>query len=837
MFKDCCGTTRASCACVRAGSPADWTLKGRRPTREDVDGEARSPRGRELPRGDLDRRPTGLPLPLPGPDPSGERSEVRDGLEATLDIVVAPALVEYLEEAGAASPVLESANHWKALTFRPGDPVEFFVIVDNPAGEDPDNPDPAILDLHFWVFRDDDFTDVVRDIALSTSMPPDGGTQVIHWTSPPHDQLGFYRVVVASQPWDGWQPGDPFPTPAVQLPATGTRPANHFTYAVVPDPEWRDAEAPAVERTFFGLHSTYQGFSLLPWLGVRWVNHPSYPWASHTNPSSRLNWAPGDQGWAGGWPTGEPWSNLPPPAGAGDGPEYLPRRVAPYYWWMDPAAQDSGSPDWSLPGSWLVEEAIGDLGAWGIYPLPTLYEMGVAADGSWWTLNDAWDAAGPGQEITYGDVDAPNQIARLEPGDGVRAWAGYCFRAARKLAAEYGGMEHRLYRITAEPIPWRKYRGEVVSATPDEDSIWFWLVNSVDQASAIEGLAEVYEIAARQIHAADPVGRVIGPTMENLLVGNMESHWDEFPLGKRIGWYTLNQAEPPEEVYRNSPYFNTEDLLYRTGPNLSTPPIVESLDGFALHPYVWRGGNLPLFEDNGILPADVDGLIIDELRKIKTGLPPDMPLYATEFGFNTNSAAGNRDTGRDQSGHDLDQARLLIRQNLILLGEGFSQGISFNTRDNDRGEAVRQYGLYYNLEDNPADPDYLAPRPTMLGPRPVAPAYAAMTWLLEGFVAKQSWTEELQEALEVLAYAYTQGAEVILALWDPADSGQALDISELLPTSFGASSVLWTGPVYDWMGNELSPDVAGYEMEVSAEPVYVRGVRLPSSLRSAPGRR
>ena len=831
--KWCCGTSRASCECVPVGPPrayvepeAERVLPPRRyvvPSEEQVV----PPRPvHEAPvwswkvdglRYERPRRPV---LPI-WPGRSGEEDEAREAPAAILSISLDPWLLSGLAAQIGSSDVVLNTRHVQASTFRFSDPLRFTLqLVGLPAF--------SLVQLTLRVLRTASMPEeqVGPDVTFSGHADATG-TWTQTWVDPPQGVLGHYRVLLVEE--------ESFPT--MVLPAQGTRPANHFTYAVVPDPEWRDAGAPPVGRTFFGLHSTYPGFALLPWLGVRWVNHPSYPWAIHTDPSSRPNWSPGSPPWSGEWPATGPWAGLPQPQEAGDGPEYAPDQVAPYYWWMDPDAADSGSPDWYLPGPWDVEEDIGELGDWGIYPLPTLYEMGIPGAGdTWWTLNDAWEVAGPGEEDSYGDVGDTNRIARLEAGDGVRAWAGYCFRAARKLAAEYGRMEHRLYRVTAEPIPWRKYRGQLVGVPPDEDSGWFWFLNSIYQASAIEGLAEVYEIAARQIHAGDPGGRVIGPTMENLLVGGFAaSHWDGFSLGYRPGWY----APLANLEQRDSPYFNTEGLLYRTGPSSSTPPIVESLDGFALHPYVWGGGNLPAMEDlaapNQLLPADVDGRIIEELTKIKAGLPPDMPLYATEFGFNTNETTGNRDTGRDQSGRDLDQARLLIRQNLILLGEGFSQGISFNTRDHDKGEAVRQYGLYYNLEDHPLHPGArLASHPSWLAPRPAAAAYAAMTWLLEGHVALQSWTEALTQALGVLAYAYTDGEDVVLALWDPTNFGHLLFLGPTLPSRFGWRDVAWTGPVYDWMGNVLFEDVAGARVTPGPEPVYVRGVLpVPGDLRPA----
>ena len=79
------------------------------------------------------------------------------------------------------------------------------------------------------------------------------------------------------------------------------------------------------------------------------------------------------------------------------------------------------------------------------------------------------------------------------------------------------------------------------------------------------------------------------------------------------------------------------------------PRIVDVLDGFTTHPYVFAGNKLPVWTDpnaaNQLELRDMDAMLVDGIREIQEGLDdldrPDMPMYATEFGFTTSS--GNAD--------------------------------------------------------------------------------------------------------------------------------------------------------------------------------------------------
>ncbi|MEW5308226.1 MAG: hypothetical protein WDW38_000201 [Sanguina aurantia] len=135
---------------------------------------------------------------------------------------------------------------------------------------------------------------------------------------------------------------------------------------------------------------------------------------------------------------------------------------------------------------------------------------------------------------------------------------------------------------------------------------------------------------------------------------------------------------------------------------------------------------------------------------------------------------------------ELGQAQGLIRENLILMGEGFKLGVSFYGSDYVTGSEQGYYGLYYNL-----DPYHGWYHPDTVGPKPSAAAYAAMTYLLEGHHGVQPVTGLGSTAI---GYAYARpGSSVV---------------------------------VYDWMGNGTPVQTKNgvLTVDLSKDPVYVTGV-------------
>ncbi len=209
------------------------------------------------------------------------------------------------------------------------------------------------------------------------------------------------------------------------------------------------------------------------------------------------------------------------------------------------------------------------------------------------------------------------------------------------------------------------------------------------------------------------------------------------------------------------------------------------LDALCIHPYIAQ-------------PPEEHGLVqnVRELQEIiRTYAGRDLAIIGTEQGYPT---GGARDREREQ-------ARWLVRSSLICVGEGMKCNFSFYSCDYP-GEPG--YGFFHNL--------VIARQPWgpgVVGPKPVAGAFAAMTMLLEGH-ATVGPVEGLGPA--TLGYAFERDERVTLALWDTGTTPQPIR----LPVG--------TGPieVFDWMGNASPAPVTGGMLALTLGPAvqYVRGV-------------
>ncbi len=210
------------------------------------------------------------------------------------------------------------------------------------------------------------------------------------------------------------------------------------------------------------------------------------------------------------------------------------------------------------------------------------------------------------------------------------------------------------------------------------------------------------------------------------------------------------------------------------------------LDGFSNHPYV----GLPPEKNNLHLT------IRSGKEKMRQILGKVLPLYGTEQGYPT----------EEKVEREIIQARGLVRANLIMLGEGWQFNFAFYAVDYRSG-AEAGYGFYYNLD----------PKrnwgPEKWAPKPVAAAYSAMTYLLEGHKAVEclEWLGDT-----ALGYVYERPDSLVLALWDFGDAPRPV----VLPV--GAPQVT----VYDWMGNPRSVACPGgrLELTLTGEPQYITGV-------------
>lgn len=183
---------------------------------------------------------------------------------------------------------------------------------------------------------------------------------------------------------------------------------------------------------------------------------------------------------------------------------------------------------------------------------------------------------------------------------------------------------------------------------------------------------------------------------------------------------------------------------------------------------------------------------IRKLRElIRASCGKDLPLVNSEFGMNTEAVDGPE---------LLRSSQQEIRAHLISLGEGFRHLIAFYI-------TAAGGGYFYNLDPNSGCGT------GKTSPRPVAPAYAAMTYLLEGHKGVEAieWMGE-----SALGYVYENTEDVTLALWDYSESGREVT----LPVGVAKARV------YDWMGNLSEIETVGgvLKLTLGNDPVYVQGV-------------
>ncbi|HEY3330941.1 MAG TPA: sugar-binding protein [Capsulimonadaceae bacterium] len=249
----------------------------------------------------------------------------------------------------------------------------------------------------------------------------------------------------------------------------------------------------------------------------------------------------------------------------------------------------------------------------------------------------------------------------------------------------------------------------------------------------------------------------------------------------RIAYAALRAADPYAIVLGP-----TGDNIHHDGilwhEDLFKVGLTKYIDGITLHPY------FPY-------PPEKNGLVecYRELKDVvRRYAGRDIPLYGTEQGMSIADGSG--------TDKELAQARCDVRQNLITLGEGFVFNYAFYI-------AGAGYDYYYNC--NPK----IQFGTNKLAPRPVAPAYAAMTYLLDG--------HRTAGAIEWLGgasygYIFQRGDDVILALWDVSDKPRTLS----LPV--GVKSVTQ----FDWMGNwaAKSTPTGSVDVTLTQEPIYIKGV-------------
>ena len=213
------------------------------------------------------------------------------------------------------------------------------------------------------------------------------------------------------------------------------------------------------------------------------------------------------------------------------------------------------------------------------------------------------------------------------------------------------------------------------------------------------------------------------------------------------------------------------------------------VDAVSMHPYAqW--------------PPEANGLVSNirtQMKMAQNAKGHSVPFVGTEHGFASGPIG------------ELNQALGNIRSSLIMLGEGFKFDVGFYIADfwnNSPTESNNAFGYYWNLNPNlPYGTD-------KLGPKPAAPAFAAMTYLLDGTVSSGPLSNLSGTQM---GYRFERNGTAILALWDYQAAGSTLN----LPVPSESIKIC------NWMGNCFSTaSVNSIQLSLRSAPIYIIGPGL-----------
>jgi hypothetical protein len=245
--------------------------------------------------------------------------------------------------------------------------------------------------------------------------------------------------------------------------------------------------------------------------------------------------------------------------------------------------------------------------------------------------------------------------------------------------------------------------------------------------------------------------------------------------------------------------------------------LASHIDVFSAHPYMEQ--DLVLSTDSLTDPelAGQPSLLATMKRRLKSYKGSEIPMIGTEQGYRT----------RQNVARELDQARRLVRANLLVLGEKWKINTAFffsdyPTTDELNGVSYWDWGFFYNLDTA----SYGGYAPGKVSPKPVAAAYAAMTYLVENRKAVRAVNWLADTTRGYVYESHSDPNDLVMALWDYAGT-------RTVTLNSGTTSV----DVYDWMGNKSTLTTANGDITVtvSPEPVYIKGI-APAKWGSNPNR-
>lgn len=281
-----------------------------------------------------------------------------------------------------------------------------------------------------------------------------------------------------------------------------------------------------------------------------------------------------------------------------------------------------------------------------------------------------------------------------------------------------------------------------------------------------EELIRIYELAYPVIHQSDPRAVVLGPSRNN-----------------------MNAKEVAA----------TAELLKRG--------LAKFIDGYAVLPDCYTAENRETDPELAAHLGEIKAMLLKHSGR-------DLPMFGTRQQSRINE--------KEDPALDLAQAQTLIRENLVVLGEGFRFNMASYLADARfwGGWERMGFGYYYNLSPKPSlrFTDVERP-PSKIGPKPVVPAYAVQSLLIDGHtslgpIANLKGTS--------MGYAFVRDNDAVLALWDHGTAAARV----MLP--IGEGQII----AYDWMGSpKIYRDKGLIELTLGPEPIYVTGLSAESARR------
>ena len=262
---------------------------------------------------------------------------------------------------------------------------------------------------------------------------------------------------------------------------------------------------------------------------------------------------------------------------------------------------------------------------------------------------------------------------------------------------------------------------------------------------------------------------------------------DEILKLHKVAWEGIHAGDPDAKVL--GPCFsNITPGLVERHKRLFEKGLLKYIDEFTIHPYLQY-------------PVEQNGLV-ENIRTLKKLVRQysggkEIRLRANESGYSAISTVEQ----------ELIQMYGQVRGSLILLGEGFASNEPFYGYDHSE-LGTGDYGLCYNL-----DTPKRIWAPKRVAPRPVFPALAAASRILEGHRSTGA-IEYLGDT--VLGYSYADRKDhCVIALWDFGGNTPEVE----LPV--GRAEI----EIADMMGNRQAVKTSGglLRVKLSEAPTYIIG--------------